>query len=157
MVRWDAFRGVLLGIAVAVANPASASIDPLTPETMVDPHAASPLREVTIATGSFAQSQRFFGDALGMMMSMPTVMPRAEARRLNLRAPTQSMVYVRRGIADAAKIRLVLIAPQIPALRAAHNALARGGLAIGMPVSGQARREALVTAAGFGSAVGIPE
>jgi hypothetical protein len=155
MVRWDAVKGLILGVAVAVASPASASIDPLTPMTAVDLLAASPLRQVTIATGSLVQSQHFFGDAFGMMMTTPTIMPRAETKRLNLWSQTQSMVYTRAGVADAAQVRLVLIAPQLPALRPMHNALAPGGLALGMPVSGQAKREAIVAAAGFASVVGV--
>jgi hypothetical protein len=155
MVRWDALKGLILGIAVAVAGPVFASIDPLVPASPVDPQAASPLRQVTIATGSLVESQRFFGEAFGMIMTMPTIMPRAETKRLSLWAQTQSMVYSRAGIADAAQVRLILIAPQLPALRPTHNALVPGGLAMGMPVSGQAQREASVTAAGFKSAVGV--
>ncbi len=40
-------------------------------------------------------------------------------------------------------------------LRPKHDALAIGGLAMGMPVNGQTAREAFVTRAGFRSAVGV--
>jgi catechol 2,3-dioxygenase-like lactoylglutathione lyase family enzyme len=140
MVRWDTFKGTLLGIAVAVATPVSASVDPLNPTTAVDSLAASPLRQVTIATGDMRLASRFYGDALGMVAD--------KSGRANI-------VYQRTGIADAVSVKLVAVPADRPALRPTHNALAPGGLAMGMPVSGQAKREAIVTAAGFTSAAGV--
>ncbi len=140
MVMRDAFRGVLLGIAVAVGAPLSASTDPLSAVSVVDPLAASPLRQVTIATGDIALAQRFYGVAMGMA--------RAKTAR-------SAVVYGRVGLADAIRVKLVSMPQTRAMLRPTYNALAPGGLAMGMPVSGQAKRESIVKAAGFASVVGV--
>jgi hypothetical protein len=155
MARWNALQGIVTLVAFVVAAPVAAAVDPLIPVTGRDPQAASPLRQVTVATESLVQGQRFFAKALGMDMAGPMNVPRVERKRLGLWSQSKSMVYTRAGLGDAARVRLILVPPQQAALRPTHNALANGGLAVGMPVSGQAKREALVMAAGFSSAAGV--
>ena len=78
-----------------------------------------------------------------------------EARQLGLRATATTVTYTRPGIADAASVRAIILPASVPVLRPKHDALAIGGLAMGMPVSGQSKREAVVSSAGFSSAVGV--
>lgn len=146
-------RGVVLGIAVAATVPAHSAIDPLTPVTAVDPRAASPLRQVTIATTLDSPANRFFGDALGMEMA-PAAQG-SDLRRAGWVSFRASFVYHRSKVADAVRVQLAILPSSASVLRPTHNALAPGGLALGMPVAGQAKREAVVTAAGFTSVVGV--
>jgi Glyoxalase/Bleomycin resistance protein/Dioxygenase superfamily len=155
MVMRFVLTGAMLGIIFALSAPTFASPDPLISVTKTDPEAASPLRQGTITTGNFSQSKAFFADALGMQASDPAVLPIGEARRLGLRIQTKSIIFTRAGIDEAVRVRSILVPAQWPALRPTHSALVSGGLALGMPVVNQARREALVTVAGFDSAAGV--
>ena len=80
----------------------------------------------------------------------------AEARALGASPKSTALDFVRYGqYGGAVRVRVVDAGKALPVLRPRHDAFAIGGLAMGMPVSGQARREDMVTAAGFKSAVGI--
>ena len=155
MVR-HALSAPLLVIALLVGDTAAhAQADPLQAKSKADPVAASPLRRVTVATGDLLAAQHFYADALGMAASRRSPLTPSEARRLGVASGAVAMTFVRSGISDAVTVRAVSVAARHPALRPTHNALALGGLAMGMPVSGQAKREAIVKAAGFQSAVGV--
>ena len=139
----------------AGASTVSAQTDPLIAVSVADPVAASPLRRVTIATADMAATRRFYGDALGMIASPATALPVSEARKLGVSAKSLSIRFTRAGDMNAADVRALLVPARQLALRPTYNALALGGLAMGMPVNGQAKRETLVIAAGFASVVGV--
>jgi catechol 2,3-dioxygenase-like lactoylglutathione lyase family enzyme len=148
---------LLLGSALCAPGQASSPPppDPLQPSTAVDPVAASPLRRVTVITDSLPTARRFYVEGLGMRVLQSSALSRAEARRMKVPTVAQTVTLARTEIADAATVRLVTVPRGRPMLRPTHNALALGGLAMGMPVAGQAQREAILTAAGFRSAVGV--
>lgn len=130
------------GLAETVADA-----DPLLPHTAVDPAAASALRRVTVHTGDMPASRRFYGDAMGM-----TARPNTSRDTVDF---FRNVPLGDDGISPAVDVRLVAIDTAAPILRPRHDAMAIGGLAMGMPLTGQARREAIVTRAGFSSVVGI--
>jgi catechol 2,3-dioxygenase-like lactoylglutathione lyase family enzyme len=146
---------LLSALASGFVSPARASDDPLAAKSALDPVAASPLRGVTIAATDVAASRRFYGDALGMTASPAMPLAPTQARHLGIGGKPVSVLFTRPATADAVNVRVVTAAKGAPVLRPTHNALAPGGLAMGMPVAGQAKREAIVTAAGFRSAVGV--
>jgi catechol 2,3-dioxygenase-like lactoylglutathione lyase family enzyme len=155
MVR-HALNAALLTITLLVGGPAAtAQADPLQALSNADPVAASPLRRVTVATGDLMATRRFYADALGMAASRRSPVLPSEAHRLGVTSGADSMTFARSGIPDAVTVRAIAVAARRRALRPSHNALALGGLAMGMPVSGKTKREAIVKAAGFRSAVGV--
>jgi catechol 2,3-dioxygenase-like lactoylglutathione lyase family enzyme len=146
---------LLACMLLAAPSRVGAQADPLQPRTANDPVAASPLRVVTVATGDLAAAKRFYGTAMSMVASPRSIIGPMRARHLSLNATTLSMTFSRPAIADTASIRVIAVPVSRPAVRPTHNALALGGLAMGMPVRGQPQREAIVKAAGFHSAVGV--
>lgn len=128
-------RSVLLA-AAALPLLSAAAPDPLEPKTDAASALVSPLRGVTVVSGDMAATRRFYADAMAMTEARPGV-------------------FVRTGIADAAKVTVVAAPKNAPLRRPGWEAQSPGGLALGMPLSGQAAREAVVTAAGFKSAVGV--
>jgi catechol 2,3-dioxygenase-like lactoylglutathione lyase family enzyme len=147
---------ILLWVLVPLM-PAAAAPDPLEPQSSVNETSASPLRRITVASGDLARSRAFYQGAMGMAASPATELTLAERRRFGLKGRAQALTFTRTGISEAAIVRVVAVPPSAPGLRPTHSGLATGGLAMGMPVLGQAKRAAAVEKAGFRSAVGITQ
>ena len=145
-----------LSIALAVAAPATAQVDPLIAASVADPSAASPLRQVTLFVDDESAARRFFVDAM-TMVAMPThKLSAAAARRVGLARDANALVMTRPGL-EAANVRIFSSPSAPPPLRPTHAAQAPGGLAMGMPVADQMKREKIVSAAGFTSVVGATQ
>jgi catechol 2,3-dioxygenase-like lactoylglutathione lyase family enzyme len=155
MARRVVIASLVTMALVAGAPAAVAQVDPLKAASPVDPVAASPLREVTIAAADLASTKRFYQDAMGMTVERPVPLSTGAMRSLGVTAKSVVMRFIRAGDADAAGVRVVMVPAQRAELRPTYSALALGGLAMGMPVSGQAKREGIVKAAGFQSVVGV--
>ncbi len=146
---------IVLAAVQPAAAPARPTSDPLDATGPVNRVAASPLRGVTVLTGDPAATHRFFIDAMGMTATPAEPVPVAQVRSIGLRGSLRAVTYRRSASGDAATVRAIAVSATLPVLRPRHDALASGGLAMGMPVHGQAAREARVTRAGFRSAVGV--
>ena len=146
---------IVLAVVQPAAAPARPTSDPLDATGPVNPVAASPLRGVTVLTGDPAATHRFFIDAMGMTATPAEPVPVAQVRSIGLRGSLRAVTYRRSASGDAATVRAIAVPVTLPVLRPHHDALVSGGLAMGMPVHGQAAREARVTRAGFRSAVGV--
>lgn len=120
----------------AAAPVAGAVVDPLEPKSDAATALVSPLRGITVVSGDMAATRRFYVDAMAMTEVRPGVFARA-------------------GIADAATVVVTPAPASALQRRPGWESLSPGGLAMGMPLHGQAAREAKVTAAGFTSAVGL--
>lgn len=145
----------LILAATAFASAAWAAPDPLDPTSDPSTALVSPLRAVTLVTADGRATDRFFGEAVAMTAGADRLSP-ASAKQLGLGNQARPVRLYRRGtVADAALVRAVVVPGARPA-RSRHDALAAGGLALGLPIAGggQATREKLVEAAGFRSAVG---
>jgi catechol 2,3-dioxygenase-like lactoylglutathione lyase family enzyme len=141
---------LLAGVSISFAQS-----DPLQAVSAADPVAASPLRQVTVMTADIAATRRFYGSAISMKALAPVPLSASEARTFGMPHHSTSVRFIRKGIGDAAVVRAVMVPVRRAALRPTYNALALGGLAMGMPVSGQAKRESIVKSAGFTSVVGM--
>lgn len=150
---FSALSAIVLAMAtMPLAAGVAMQSDPLTPTSAVDPAAVSPLRAITILSGDMAATRRFYATAMTMRAAPVARLDRATARYLRVVPTSETLGFARRGAAD---VRIVGIGAGAVMRRPSHDAFAIGGLAMGVAVRGQARREAIVTRAGFGSAVGI--
>ena len=143
-----------IAILASFSPGAQAQSDPLAATSAIDSAAASPLREITVVTGDAPAAHRFYAQAVGMTARPLKRLAAGEARLLGINGITAATLFAPRGAASA-RVRILAPARAPSPLRPAHVALVPGGLAIGLPVADQQAREAIVTAAGFGSVVGV--
>lgn len=162
-ICWRSITLVLLMLAfmpmhgAAVAQDKS---DPLEPQSDVRNALASPLKAVTIMTGNLDLTRRFYQGALGMTPTFLS-MRGPKARTLALHwgmAPTdtlQMVTFSRPGQLDQVAVRAILIATDTPSNRPGYDSAFAGALGMGFPANDLKTRDAIVSALGFKSVVGV--
>ncbi len=148
------------GVIALLLTGASPAGDPMEPTS--DPSSAivSPLRIITLATDDLTSTRRFYQGALGMTPSMTQVTGGAAAALIKHwglppASSLQVLTFTRPELPEATVVRAIAVPQGTPVMRPDYNAEFTGALGMGVPVSGMEARDAVVTALGFKSAVGI--
>jgi catechol 2,3-dioxygenase-like lactoylglutathione lyase family enzyme len=134
--------------------------DPMVPTSNVASAFASPLRVLTIVTADLEQTRRFYQGAMGMVATRHELKgqaARALRRHWNMAdgLSLTSISFSQPGAIGSMQVRAILADPDAPSSRPNYDPEYPGALGMGYPIHDLARRETIVAALGFRSAVGV--
>lgn len=135
----------------------SAPEDPMKPVSSAEHAITSPIRLVTIATGSAEESGAFYEKGIGLE-SRGVPLSKTDMDKLDDHYDWASRGYTifgKTALAEAAAVRSVEVDSSLPVLRPAYSSRFVGALGVGFPSSDLDVLTSTVEKHGFHSAVGV--